>query len=117
MSSLTRTGQKRLSRARASRWAPKPGRAGFICKSKAASFTAFCSAPVKRVRLWMNVSAIRNSIGARSLHAKDLHHFIAELVDDLDRNAARLGFGEPIRRVAAEAGPSPFVDFRPERTL
>ena len=38
------------------------GWAGFICRSKAVVFTAFCSSPVRRTRLSVKVSAMRNCI-------------------------------------------------------
>src|ERR1700682_3984879 len=62
MSRLTRTDQKFLSFALSSLWKLMPGLAGFSCKSNAVVLTAFCSSPVNRARLSVNVSAIRNSI-------------------------------------------------------
>lgn len=38
---------------------------GLSCKSKAVVFTAFCSSPVRRARLSVKVSAMRNSKGNR----------------------------------------------------
>src|SRR5467141_1175115 len=47
---------------------------------------------------------------AMSPHRKHLHHLVAEVVDDLDRNAARFGFRERARGGATQALPSFLVD-------
>src|SRR5690349_11599332 len=60
-SRFTRTDQKFLSFARSSLWNCMPGFAGFTCRSNAVVFTAFCSSLVSRVRLSVNVSAMRKS--------------------------------------------------------
>src|SRR3990170_2855302 len=62
MSLPTRTDQKCLSFAFSSLWKLTPGLAGLSCKSNAVVFTAFCSSPVRRARLSVKVSAMRNSI-------------------------------------------------------
>src|SRR6476469_6974210 len=62
MSLLTLTDQKFLSLALSSLWKLIPGLAGFIWRSKAVVFTAFCSSPVSLARLSVKVSAMRNSI-------------------------------------------------------
>ena len=64
MSALTRTDQKFESFARSSLWNDRPGDDGFIWRSKAVVFTAFCSCPVNRARLSVKVSAMRKSISA-----------------------------------------------------
>ena len=46
-----------------------------------------------------------------SLHIKDLHHLIAQVVDDLDGNASGFGFVERSGSVAVEAFPCGFVNF------
>ena len=51
------TGGRGLS----SLWKLMPGLAGLSLRSKALVLTAFCSSPVNRTRLSVNVSAIRNS--------------------------------------------------------
>src|SRR5436190_23319633 len=102
MSSLTRTDQKFLSFARSSLWNFIPGLAGLSWRSKAVVFTAFCSSPVRRARLSVNVSAMRKSM---RLHLEDLHDLVAEVVDDLHRDAAGLRLLEGPRRVAVEGGP------------
>ena len=58
----TRTDQKFLSFVLSSLWKLMPGLAGLSCKANAVVITAFCSSPVRRARLSMNVSAMRNSI-------------------------------------------------------
>ena len=50
-------------------------------------------------------------------HAKYFHHFIAQVVDYLDRDAAGGGFGEWARRVAVQSVPSVGVDLGFERGL
>ena len=60
MSPFTRTDQKFLSFALSSLWKLRPGEAGFIWRSKAVVFAALCSSPVRRARLSVKVSAIRN---------------------------------------------------------
>ena len=50
-------------------------------------------------------------------HAKYFHHFIAQVVDHLDRDASGGGFGEWPRRVAVQSGPSVGVDLGFERGL
>src|SRR5271165_3606132 len=62
MSPLARTDQKRLSFALSSLWKLMPGLAGLSFRSNAVVFTAFCSSPLRRARLSVNVSAIRNSM-------------------------------------------------------
>lgn len=44
-------------------------------------------------------------------HAKYFHHFVAEVVDDFDGDAAGLGFVEGAGCVAVESGPGLGVDF------
>ena len=44
------------------------------------------------------------------LHLEDFHHFIAQMVDDLDRDAPGFGFIEGPRGVAVERCPGFFVD-------
>src|ERR1022692_1165529 len=61
MSLLTRTDQKFLSFALSSLWKFMPGLAGLSCKSNAVVLTAFCSSEVRRARLSVKVSAMRNS--------------------------------------------------------
>src|SRR5437762_3121976 len=65
MSAFTRTDQKFLSLALSSLWKLSPGLAGLSCKSNAVVFTDFCSSPVSRARLSVNVSAMRKSIPLR----------------------------------------------------
>ena len=43
-------------------------------------------------------------------YSKHLHDLVAEVVDDLDGDAAGLGFGEGPRGVATEGGPGFPVD-------
>src|SRR5512137_1896889 len=83
-SPLTRTDQNRLSRALSSLWKLRPGLAGFIWRSKAVVFAAFCSSAVRRPRLSVNVSAIRNVIAS---DLEDLHDLVAQVVDHLDGDA------------------------------
>ena len=65
MSLLTRTDQKFLSFALSSLWNSGPGWPGSSCRSNAVVLTAFCSSPVRRARLSVKVSAMRNSISVR----------------------------------------------------
>ena len=44
-------------------------------------------------------------------HLEHLHHLVAEMVDDFNRDSARLGFVERSGRVAVECGPGFGVDF------
>ena len=53
----------------------------------------------------------------RSLHPEYLHHLVAEVVDDLDGDAARFGLGEGARGVAVEARPGLLVDLGLRRGL
>ena len=62
ISAVTRTDQKCLSLARSSLWKLQARAAGSTWRSKAVVLTAFCSSPVSRARLSVNVSAIRNCI-------------------------------------------------------
>ena len=62
VSRLTRTDQKFGSWALSSLWKLIPLPAGSICKSKAVALAAFCSSPVRRARLVVKVSAMRNCI-------------------------------------------------------
>lgn len=91
MLSLTRIDQNFLSLALSSLWKFIPGFAEFIWRSNAVILTAFCSSPVKRARLSVNVSAIRNSITS---DLENLHHLVAEVVDYLHGNSAVQGFVE-----------------------
>src|SRR5208282_505723 len=50
----------------------------------------------------------RHRVGS---YLEDLHHFIAEMVDYLHSDAARLWLIEWTRRVAVQRGPRLFVDF------
>src|SRR5258706_4773891 len=109
MSRLTRTDQKFLSFALSSLWKLIPGWAGFSCKSNAVVFTAFCSAPVRRARLSVNVSAIRNSI---TLDLEHLHYFVAQMVDYLHCDATVFRLFEWSRRVAVQRRPCFRVDLR-----
>ena len=45
-----------------------------------------------------------------SLHPKNLHHFIAQMVDDLHSDSATLGFIEGAGGVAVQCFPHVFVD-------
>src|SRR4051794_29135208 len=92
-----------------------PGFAGLSCRSKAVVLTAFCSSPVSRARLSVNVSAIRNCVGI--LDPEDLHHLVAKVVDDLHGNATVAGLVERAGRVAVERCPRLRVDLRLERRL
>src|SRR4051794_22332203 len=113
-SRLTRTDQKFLSFAWSSLWKLSPEPAGFICKSKAVVFTAFCSSPVSRARLSTNESAIRNSIAS---HPEDFHDLVAQVVDHLHSDAATLRLVERTRCVAVQRRPCVGVDFRLQRRL
>jgi hypothetical protein len=62
-----------LSLAFSIRWKLNPGLAGFIWRSKAAVLTAFCSSPVNRARLSVNVSAIRRRCVQNDLDVSDAH--------------------------------------------
>jgi hypothetical protein len=44
------------------------------------------------------------------LYIKNFHDFIAEVIDDLNSDAARFGFGEGAGDVAVEAFPGFFVE-------
>src|SRR5277367_5831955 len=114
MSLLTLTDQKFLSLALSSLWRLMPGLAGLSCKSNAVVFTAFCSSPVRRARLSVNVSAMRNSM---TLHPKHLHHFVAEMVDYLHGDPAGFGLVEGAGRIAIQRCPGFCVDFSFERGL
>ena len=46
---------------------------------------------------------------------KDLHHFVAQMVDDLDSNPPGCGFGEGAGDIAVQGRPGVFVDFGFER--
>src|ERR1700730_6445304 len=114
MSLLTRTDQKFLSLVLSSLWKLRPGWAGLSCKSNAVVLTAFCSSPVRRSRLSVNVSAIRNSTTS---DLEDLHHLVAQMIDHLHSDPSPLGFGERPRRVAVESGPGFGVDLGLQRGL
>jgi hypothetical protein len=62
MSLLTRIDQKFGSFDLSIRWNCKPGAAGFICKSKTVSFTAFCSRAESRLNADWKLSAMQNLI-------------------------------------------------------
>ena len=49
-------------------------------------------------------------ITAPSLHPEHFHHLVAEVVDDLDGDAARGGFVERAGGVAVQGGPGLLVD-------
>jgi hypothetical protein len=51
------------------------------------------------------------------LYRDHLHYLVAEVVDDLDGDAAGFGFREWARDVAPEAGPGFLVDLRPQCRL
>ncbi|MEA5421436.1 hypothetical protein VB712_19605 [Spirulina sp. CCNP1310] len=60
----------------------------------------------------------RKDVGAKNfsplsgwLNRKYFHHFIAEMVNDFDGDAARFGFVEGAGNVAVETGPSFLIDF------
>src|ERR1700682_6271720 len=112
MSLLTRTDQKFLSFALSSLWKFMPGLAGLSCKSNAVVLTAFCSSPVRRARLSVKVSAIRNSITS---YPEDLHHLVAQVIDHLHGDAALRWFVERARDVAVQSPPGFRVDFRFQR--
>src|SRR5438093_9548506 len=80
ISLLTRTELKFGSRGLSSLWNCRPGWAGFSWRSKAVVLTAFCSSPVSRDRLSVNVSAIRNSMSDDKQTVKP-----GLLADDLDQ--------------------------------
>src|ERR1043166_7933003 len=84
-----------------------PGWAGLSCRSNAVVFAAFCSSPVNRARLSVNVSAMRNSM---SLYLEYLHHLVAQVIDDFHGDAARLRFLERSCAVAVQRGPGFGVD-------
>src|SRR5690349_24932549 len=113
-SRLTLTDQKRLSRARSSLWNESPGAVGFTCRSKAVVLTAFCSSPVSRARLSVNVSAMRKST---RLDPEDLHDLVAQVVDHLDRDPPRLRLVEGPGRVAVQRFPRLRVNLGLERRL
>src|SRR5262245_61066239 len=50
---------------------------------------------------------MRNSI---SIDLEHLHHLVAQVVDDLDRDAALLRLVEPTSAVAAQGGPRLLID-------
>src|SRR5215469_6682911 len=102
MSLSTRTDQKFLSLALSSLWKLMPGLAGFNCKSNAVVLTAFCSSPIRRARLSVNVSAIRNSMAS---NLEDLHHLVPQVIDHLHGDAASCWFGERARDVAIQRRP------------
>ena len=52
---------------------------------------------------------------ALSLDPEHLHHLVAEVVDDLDGDAAGGGLGERARGVAVEARPRFLIDLGPQR--
>src|SRR4029453_11278102 len=114
MSLLTRTDQKFLSFVLSSLWKLMPGLAGLSWRSNAVVLTAFCSSPVRRARLPVNVSAIRNSMASDAEHFHDL---IAQVIDYLYRNAPRLGPGERPRRVTVQSLPCVRVDLRLQSSL
>src|SRR5262245_23422867 len=89
-----------------------PGLAGLSCKSKAVVLTAFCSSLVRRARLSVNVSAIRNSM---MLDLEYLHHLVTEMVDHLDGDAAGFRLVERAGRVAVQGRPCLGVDVGLER--
>src|SRR5262249_38305361 len=84
-----------------------PGLAGLSCKSKAVVLTAFCSSPVSRARLSVDVSAMRNSM---TLDLEYLHHLVAEMVDHLHGDAAGFRLVERTGRVAVQGRPRLGVD-------
>ena len=58
------------------------------------------------------MALIRNRHGVSvSSHPEHLHHFIPEVVDDFDGDAAGWGLGEGAGRVAVQGGPGFLVDF------
>src|ERR1700720_1807038 len=68
------------------RWNDSPLPVGSICKSTTVVFTAFASAVGSRASAPVKLSASRKRMGA--LDPIDLHHLVAEVVDDLDRDHA-----------------------------
>src|SRR5713226_1991026 len=107
MSLLTRTDQKFLSFTLSSLWKLMPGLEGLSCKSKAVILTAFCSSPVRRARLSVKVSAMRNSMTS---NPEDLHHFVAQVIDYLNGDSAPRRPIEGTRGVAVQRRPSLGVD-------
>src|SRR5713226_878930 len=95
MSLLTRTDQKFLSFTLSSLWKLMPGLEGLSCRSNAVVLTAFCSSPVRRARLSVNVSAIRNSTGVSML--SELQHTASDA--DLKRDF-RVRISSAIRKSA-----------------
>src|SRR6478672_7376818 len=67
-SAFTRTDQNFLSFARSNLWSFIPGLAGLSWRSKAVVLTAFCSSPVRRARLSVNVSAMRKAMSVTWQH-------------------------------------------------
>jgi len=65
-------------------------------------------------RAVMRVNRASNESSAS--HSIHLHHFIAVMVDDLDRNLADLGFVERITLGRVERRPRGFVNLGAERT-
>src|SRR6266542_7062078 len=94
-----------------------PGSAGLSCRSKAVVLTAFCSSPVSRVRLSVNVSAMRNStiLPARSAQAVSVVNGCRRLgTEDVgmlcNEGSLFLPFGLPQLRVGCR--PCPTDDIR-----
>src|ERR1035437_2837494 len=50
-----------------------------------------------------------------SVYPEHFHHFIAQMIDDLHRNAPGVWFVEGPRGVAVQRGPGFFVDLRLQR--
>ena len=76
-----------------------PCRSGSICRSKTVVFTAFCSGAGQPGEAAGEVSAMQK-VHAR-LHPEHLHHLVAEVVDHLHRDPARLpavGNGREVSR-------------------
>src|SRR6476660_3471118 len=84
-----------------------PALTGLSCKSNAVVLTAFCSSPVKRARLSVKVSAMRNSMG---LNLEDLHHFVTKVIDDFYGDPPTRRYGKGARGVAVQTRPSVWVD-------
>src|SRR5688572_312581 len=61
--------------------------------------------------------AVFPSGSSNSGHGVDFKHFVAEVVDDLDRDLARLGWIEGLARRAVQLRPFSLVDFRSQRFL
>src|SRR6266446_6612592 len=80
-------------------------------------FLRFASALFGSLKAVTHAHILRGTGNALRLHSEHLHHLVAQMVDDLYRNAAGLRFGEWTRSIAVERSPCFFVDLGFQRGL